>query len=568
MCPKPILQQPDYTKAFFLTTNASAYGMGTVLSQEGELNPRTQQPMLCPVAYYSSTFTLAEWNCDIYEREFLGVLKALKHFRPHIAATEIPVTILTDHTNLTHWKATWKVNRWVVRWFTELQDYNHIIKHVPGKIHMAPDMLSRPPGTDCGKEDNTDIVLLPPSLFITTAHAKDNVLKQRVKGVQQECKAEMESWCDSQNVWKLPEGYVQGWRLAVPSGLKLRHKLMAQFHNSPTAGHPGRDNTTALIAQHYQWPGMNVWVEQYVAGCTQCQQNKICITKKKTPLFCILGDPSMHLFNTITLDLITQLLKANGKDAILTIVDQGCSRAATFIPCSTIVTGEGVALLYLQHLFPWFGVPSKVISDWDLNFTSHFTRALTTKLGIGRNISTVFHPQINGLTEQKNQWVEQYLHLYTSARQDDWDAWLPIATFVHNHWPNATTKCSLHEVLLGYCPSIAEEPIPITNNETVEAQHHLIKEHRAAALQALNNITIAPPESQHKVGDFIWLETKHLALPYASANVTAQLACMPENHGDMCRNLMKGPGGLPEGRLEGRSLRMEAGEPLEGRAMR
>ena len=110
MCAKPILRQPDYTKAFFLAMDALAYGMGAVLLQEGELNPRTKKPMLCPVAYYSNTFTPTERNYNIYEWEFLGVLKALKHFRPHIAATEIPVTILTNHANLTHWKATRKVN--------------------------------------------------------------------------------------------------------------------------------------------------------------------------------------------------------------------------------------------------------------------------------------------------------------------------------------------------------------------------------------------------------------------------------------------------------------------------
>ena len=49
MCMKPILQQSDYTKAFFLTMDTSAYGVGAVLLQEGELNPRTQKPMLCPV---------------------------------------------------------------------------------------------------------------------------------------------------------------------------------------------------------------------------------------------------------------------------------------------------------------------------------------------------------------------------------------------------------------------------------------------------------------------------------------------------------------------------------------
>ena len=57
MCTKPILQQPDYTKAFFLATDASTYSVGTILSQEGELNPQTQKPMLCPIVYYSNTFT-------------------------------------------------------------------------------------------------------------------------------------------------------------------------------------------------------------------------------------------------------------------------------------------------------------------------------------------------------------------------------------------------------------------------------------------------------------------------------------------------------------------------------
>ena len=67
MCTKLILQQPDYMKAFFLATDASAYGMGAVLLQEGEQNPRTKKPMLCPVAYYSNTFTPTEINYDIYK---------------------------------------------------------------------------------------------------------------------------------------------------------------------------------------------------------------------------------------------------------------------------------------------------------------------------------------------------------------------------------------------------------------------------------------------------------------------------------------------------------------------
>ena len=43
MCKRPVLKQPNYTKLFFLSTDTSAYGMGAVLSQEGEINPCTKK---------------------------------------------------------------------------------------------------------------------------------------------------------------------------------------------------------------------------------------------------------------------------------------------------------------------------------------------------------------------------------------------------------------------------------------------------------------------------------------------------------------------------------------------
>ena len=170
MCSRPILRQPDYTKQFLLATDASAYGVGAVLLQEGEIHPRTKKPTQHPIAYYSATFTPTERNYDIYERELLAVLKALQHWRPHLAATEIPVIVLMDHANLTFWKNLKTVNRRVAHWFALLQDYNLRIKHVPGKLHAAADMLSRPPTDDKGEKDNWDLTLLPPHLFICTIH--------------------------------------------------------------------------------------------------------------------------------------------------------------------------------------------------------------------------------------------------------------------------------------------------------------------------------------------------------------------------------------------------------------
>ena len=197
---------------------------------------------------------------------------------------------------------------------------------------------------------------------------------------------------------------------------------------------------------------MNQWITNYIKGCATCQQNKIQTHKKKTPPFGITMTPDAKPFSQITMDLITGLPQVNGKDTILTIVDHSCSRAAIFIPCATTIMGPGIAQLYLQNVYPWFGLPSRVISDRDPRFTSQFRKALTTRLGISRNISTAFHLQIDGLSERKNQWVEQYLRIVTSPNPQDWTQWLALASAVHNNRRNATTGLSPNQILLGYKP--------------------------------------------------------------------------------------------------------------------
>jgi hypothetical protein len=63
------------------------------------------------------------------------------------------------------------------------------------------------------------------------------------------------------------------------------------------------------------------------------------------------------------MDLITDLPPSNKYDAILTIVDQGCSKAAKFLPCIKTIDRQGIAYHYFKHLFPWFGIPKHIISD-------------------------------------------------------------------------------------------------------------------------------------------------------------------------------------------------------------
>ena len=99
---------------------------------------------------------------------------------------------------------------------------------------------------------------------------------------------------------------------------------------------------------------MHVWVSDYVKGCAICQQSKNLTHQKHTPLYRIPTKPNTHPFQAIAMDLITGLPPQKRMDAILTIVDQGCSQAAVFLPCNTSITGPGIAQLYLENIYRWF----------------------------------------------------------------------------------------------------------------------------------------------------------------------------------------------------------------------
>ena len=147
-----------------------------------------------------------------------------------------------------------------------------------------------------------------------------------------------------------------------------RH-IMVWAHDHHTAGHPGRDETIRRTKTKYKWPNMNEWIANYVKGCAICQQNKIQTHRTKTPLFRISVPTDAQPFQQIAMDLITGLPPSNGQNAILTIVDHGCSRGAIFLPCKETITGPEIAKLYQEHVYRWFGIPTKMISDRDPRFT-------------------------------------------------------------------------------------------------------------------------------------------------------------------------------------------------------
>ena len=193
-------------------------------------------------------------------------------------------------------------------------------------------------------------------------------------------------------------------------------------------------------------------VEDYVKGCATCQSTKPHTNIPKAPLNPITITPDAMPFDVINIDFITKLPPSDGFDSIMTIVDHDCTKAAIFIPCKEQMDALGTAELYARHVFPHYGLPKRIISDRDVRFTSTFTKELCTILGIKQNLSSAYHPQTDGLAERTNQWVEQYLRIFSNELQNDWAKHLPMAQFVHNSWPYEVTKRSPFELLIGANP--------------------------------------------------------------------------------------------------------------------
>ena len=190
--------------------------------------------------------------------------------------------------------------------------------------------------------------------------------------------------------------------------------------------------------------------------------------------------------------------------------------------------GEETVQLFLSTIFRCYGLPTKIISNRDPQFTSKFTRELCCTLGIQQNISSAYHPRTDRQSERNNQWVETYLHFFVNHRQDNWEAYLQIAEFAHNNWRNETTKHTPFFLLMGYHPHadghyaasvspLVEQHLDNLLQARKDAQTHMT---RAQQLWVKHQDT-----PKYKVGDYVWLDGCNLR----TEQPTSKLG--PQRHG-------------------------------------
>ena len=62
------------------------------------------------------------------------------------------------------------------------------------------------------------------------------------------------------------------------------------------------------------------------------------------------------------------------------------------------------------------GLPKSMVLDRGPQFAAELIKELNRILGIETRLSTVFHSQTDGQTEQMNQELEQYLRFFVEQR--------------------------------------------------------------------------------------------------------------------------------------------------------
>lgn len=347
---QPVLVHPDPAKPFELDVDASDYATGAILFQ------RDQRGKAQPIGYHSKTFSDTQQRYDIFNKELMAVNRGLENWQHLLLGRK--VIVHTDHKNLTYYQHPHKLSDRTRRALNRILKYNLKIKHKPGMLNCA-DALSRRPDYACHpKQEETG---LPQHLFVNTMSALD--LDGAITRGQTNNPTEIKNLQKKFGLTTENRQWLLNKCLVIVGNDELKRGVISLYHDFPTAGHPGGHKTLSTISHDYWWPTMRTDISNFVKGCATCQATKPRTTHPKPPLHPISTDPETLPFETIVLDFITKLPGSHGHDTILSIIDQGCSKAALFLPCKEQIDALGVVRLYAQNVFPHFGIPKKVISD-------------------------------------------------------------------------------------------------------------------------------------------------------------------------------------------------------------
>ncbi|KAF1315778.1 reverse transcriptase, partial [Globisporangium splendens] len=420
----PVLALPNHDKPFHVVCDASDYAIGCALMQhDGEDHERV-------MSYQSRQLRPAERNYPVHDKELLAMKYSLVKFRVYLLGEE-RFAIYTDHASLRTAVKTPHLSQRMARWFSFFAEYNFVVHYKPGKTNILADALSRRPDYDpkTKSEDTDGACRLCEDVQAIAVQATTTVREEIVEGYKSDetCQDLLKYFKDPSDKalqglpsrtrsrvhrFRVHNGLLyyaveQGdtARVVVPNDEGLRHRLLYEYHDSPSGGHLGREKTFLSLSRDYYWPHMYKWVA-----------------------------------NT------------HGRNGILVFVDR-FSKMVHLAPVSDKISAEKTAKVFVDVVFRLHGLPVEIVSDRDTRFTSKFWRALFGLLDTKLSMSTAAHPETDGQTERVNRVLEDVLRSYATSFKE-WSDYLPLAEFALNNSTHVSTGHSPFYVNYGIHPRV------------------------------------------------------------------------------------------------------------------
>ena len=137
------------------------------------------------------------------------------------------------------------------------------------------------------------------------------------------------------------------------------------------------------------------------------------------------------------IDFIVDLSNSNDYTNIMIIVDWFMKmRHMIFLKLLDIIE---IAEAFIWNVFKLHELFDMIISDHKDQFIVIFWKMLCTWFKIEAWLLTMFHFETDDQTENMNIIMKQYLQMYCSYLQDDWEKWFSLAEFITNNMMNEST---------------------------------------------------------------------------------------------------------------------------------
>lgn len=126
----PVLALPNFDLPFTIETDASGFGLGAVLMQQGR-----------PLAYLSQTLGVKSAALSIYEKEAMAILLALKKCRHYLVGHK--VIIKSDQKSLKYLSSQRLLEGVQHKLMLKLLEHDYVIEYKKGRENKVADALSR-----------------------------------------------------------------------------------------------------------------------------------------------------------------------------------------------------------------------------------------------------------------------------------------------------------------------------------------------------------------------------------------------------------------------------------------